>query len=209
MQTFIPYPDIHRSLMCLDMRRLGKQRSEAKQLIDTIMGRPMASGKPRTGWINHPAAVMWRGYLPALIYYYNTSLAVFAKRGGKNNKLQPEHYIQLDKLCSADMPWWWSDELVHRSHQSRLLFKGQLDVLSKRIKLFSGQRSVNNWLKTKFCPPINEFRHDDLDYVTLIMDNNNIPNFPNYYEQFDWNVSDDIEYYWPAETAGGGIHQVR
>jgi len=32
MQTFLPYADFKESAQCLDYRRLGKQRVEAKQI---------------------------------------------------------------------------------------------------------------------------------------------------------------------------------
>ena len=38
MQTFLPFPDFHESAACLDMRRLGKQRVEAMQILRTITG---------------------------------------------------------------------------------------------------------------------------------------------------------------------------
>lgn len=211
MQTFIPYPDVIESLRVLDKRRLGKQRVEAKQLIDTILDRPMPNGKQRHGWRNHPAAVMWRNYLPALIYYYNSSLVVFEERGGKNDKLQPEDHIVIDELRQADLPWWWGNEQVHSSHRSRLLFKGQLDVVSDRIRLFTRGRGVNAWLKSKYSPPINEFRHEDLEYINDILDGFEAPKsrLTNHYTQFDWMESDDTEYFWPGETIDDGIHQVR
>ena len=34
MQTFLPYPDFVKSAQCLDYRRLGKQRVEAKQILE-------------------------------------------------------------------------------------------------------------------------------------------------------------------------------
>lgn len=36
MQTFLPYISFEESAACLDYRRLGKQRLEAKQLLNAI-----------------------------------------------------------------------------------------------------------------------------------------------------------------------------
>ena len=36
MQTFMPYPDIVKSVRCLDYKRLGKQRVEAMQTYNQI-----------------------------------------------------------------------------------------------------------------------------------------------------------------------------
>jgi hypothetical protein len=211
MQVFLPVSDVDGSLRILDKRRLGKQRVEAKQLIDTILDRPMASGKPRKGWRNHPAAVMFRRYLPALVYYYNRSLIIFEEAGGKNDKLQPETYCDIPELRPADEPWWWGDPQVHSSHRSRLLFKGGLDLLAARICTFTGDRGPNHWLKSHGLPPLNEFRHHDVEYAESLLARYNAPPSvgQNHYRQFGWTESDDVEYFWPGETANDGIRQVR
>ena len=36
MQTFLPYPDFHESAKVLDMKRLGKQRVEVLQLLNSF-----------------------------------------------------------------------------------------------------------------------------------------------------------------------------
>lgn len=36
MQTFLPYPDFKKSAQCLDYQRLGKQRLECKQILQTL-----------------------------------------------------------------------------------------------------------------------------------------------------------------------------
>lgn len=38
MQTFLPYKSFVKSAACLDMRRLGKQRVEAKQILMALTG---------------------------------------------------------------------------------------------------------------------------------------------------------------------------
>lgn len=55
MQTFLPYPDFERSAAALDYRRLGKQRIEAYQILQTLQNPEQRS------WRNHPAVRMWRG----------------------------------------------------------------------------------------------------------------------------------------------------
>ena len=64
MQTFLPYADFKDSAKCLDFRRLGKQRVEAKQILDIITG-----VNPTSRWRNHPAVKMWQGYEKALLLY--------------------------------------------------------------------------------------------------------------------------------------------
>lgn len=201
VQVFVPQPDIVESLNILDKRRLAKQRVEAKQLIDTILNRPMANGQPRTGWRNHPAAVMFRQYLPCLIYYYNMSLVIHEGRGGKNEKLQPES-LPVESLDDIVYPHWWGDDSIHRTHRGRLLFKGKLDVLADRIKRHTGERGANAWLKRKGLPTLNECRQPEWEYATGMLDLAGAEQSPltNYYLQFGWTEPDTLEYLWPGET---------
>lgn len=57
MIVFIPYADVTKTMKCLDWKRLGKQRVEAKQLIDEILGRT-----EKTHWARHPVGKMWEKY---------------------------------------------------------------------------------------------------------------------------------------------------
>ena len=61
MQTFLPYPDIEKSLECLDRLRLGKQRVEAYQILNILLNRTKTKE-----WRNHPAVKMWEGHTNAL-----------------------------------------------------------------------------------------------------------------------------------------------
>lgn len=110
MQTFLPYPDFHRSAVVLDTRRLGKQRVECVQLINAIEGRS-------TGWRNHPAAIMWQNNVGALRQYYNVVCGEWILRG----------YVQTMTFYSYDpnptMPTWLGDDAFHAAHRSNLLRK--------------------------------------------------------------------------------------
>ena len=64
MQTFLPYPNLSKSLKTLDRQRLGKQRVEAFQILNILLERT-----DRKGWKNHPAVKMWSGYENALKLY--------------------------------------------------------------------------------------------------------------------------------------------
>jgi hypothetical protein len=106
MQTFLPFPDFKKSLLFLDNKRLGKQRVEAKTLLD---------GK----WQNHPASKMWRGYETALAVYYNESLHVWEKKGGQNIKLKPVIIVEQ----TFEMPWWFGYREFHLAHLRALYAK--------------------------------------------------------------------------------------
>jgi len=71
MQTFLPYKSFTKSAQVLDYKRLGKQRVEAMQIFNALTGVPTKSGKAYTGWLNHPAVVMWKDYEEALLLYKN------------------------------------------------------------------------------------------------------------------------------------------
>ena len=100
------------SAECLDFRRLGKQRVEAKQIYNILTGQAKSNA-----WKNHPAVLMWRGFEPALAYYYNCIVKEWVKRGYKNN--MPEILISEQII----MPPWMGNEDFHNSHRSNLLRK--------------------------------------------------------------------------------------
>lgn len=110
MQTFLPYPSFADSLDCLDYRRLGKQRVEAYQIINTLEGKSK-------GWIDHPATRMWADNIDALKLYFNTAIAKWIKRGYKNNMKT------YDVSADVNMPSWIGNFCLHSSHRSNLLRK--------------------------------------------------------------------------------------
>jgi len=111
MQTFLPYKDFHRSAKVLDNRRLGKQRVEAYQIINTLEGRS-------SGWKNHPIVKMWEGHEEALKVYYNVICKEWIRRGFKHN--MGFYRIKKKRLS---YPAWLGREEFHLSHRSNLLRK--------------------------------------------------------------------------------------
>lgn len=110
MQTFLPFESFKKSAQVLDYRRLGKQRVETFQILNTLTGQS-------EGWKNHPAVKMWVGYEDALIAYYYEICREWVGRGYKHTLpilIPPEHY---------EKPTWLGDECFHRSHRSALLYK--------------------------------------------------------------------------------------
>jgi hypothetical protein len=118
--TFLPYPDIEKSLKTLDKRRLGKQRVEASQIIKALK-------KETKGWVNHPATRMWEGCEFFLKHYYNESLRVWEEAGGKNKLLSPLTLTEEEtqRLERGDKPLWWGWEPLHESHKAALLRKDE------------------------------------------------------------------------------------
>lgn len=113
MQTFLPFPDFIASARCLDYRRLGKQRVEARQIITILEGQAKSNA-----WRRHPAVLMWHGHTEALKEYFNAVSQEWIARGYKHNiGFYPE------VLEWPAMPPWFGNEEFHRSHQSNLLRK--------------------------------------------------------------------------------------
>ncbi|MBD3253370.1 hypothetical protein GF386_06560 [Candidatus Pacearchaeota archaeon] len=114
MQTFLPYPDIEKSLKSLDSKRLGKQRVEAHQILNILLNRTKTKG-----WRNHPAVKMWKGHVNALKLYFNKSVEIWISRGYKNN-------MKFETIRGKIVfPRWFGNKRFHSSHKSNLLRKNK------------------------------------------------------------------------------------
>jgi hypothetical protein len=112
VNTFIPHADFKKCAKVLDNKRLGKQRVEAKQILNILTG----ATKTR-GWRSHPVVAMWNGYEKALMHYYNIIVAEWIKRGFQNNM---PLYVIRGKII---LPWFIGNKTVHLSHQANLIRK--------------------------------------------------------------------------------------
>ena len=126
MQTFLPYKSFYETALCLDYRRLGKQRVEAKQIIETLekIKQGITTVKTKTGkirklgWTNHPAVLMWKGYEDALKEYANVMILRWIEKGYNNS--MPFYKIDLQNV---KYPEWLGDKKFHASHRANLLRK--------------------------------------------------------------------------------------
>ncbi|MDF2992292.1 MAG: hypothetical protein K0S37_2806 [Microbacterium sp.] len=120
MQTFLPYPSFAESASVLDAKRLGKQRVEAFQLLRALT-------VPNHGWRNHPAAKMWRGYLPALVSYGLIMTDEWIAQGRNDTVREKIRAFAPDADGAAgrelDLPPWIGDEAFHLAHRSNLVRK--------------------------------------------------------------------------------------
>lgn len=114
MQTFLPSKNFKECAKILDYKRLGKQRVEAKQILNILLGRTTS-----TAWVNHPAVKMWKGYENTLKYYYNCILEEWIKRGYNNTMCFEEVYNPII------YPAWFNNDEVFSSHRSNLLRKNK------------------------------------------------------------------------------------
>jgi hypothetical protein len=115
MQTFLPYESFLESAKVLDRQRLGKQRVETYQILRTLTG-------VSSGWQNHPAVKMWRGYDQALADYGATICIEWLGRGYKDSLLD-KFIDHMDGAQDCEMPDWLGNQDLHLSHRSNLLRK--------------------------------------------------------------------------------------
>jgi hypothetical protein len=115
MQTFLPYESFLESAKVLDRQRLGKQRVEKNQILRTLTG-------VSSGWQNHPAVKMWRGYDQALADYGATICIEWLGRGYKDSLLD-KFIDHMDGAQDCEMPDWLGNQDLHLSHRSNLLRK--------------------------------------------------------------------------------------
>jgi hypothetical protein len=113
MQTFLPFPDFTQSSKCLDDKRLGKQRVECLQILQTL--------KNGSGWINHPAVQMWKGYENALIEYGIAICTEWKSRGFNDTCLDKIRQFKSSKPLIK--PSFINNKKFHDSHKSNLLRK--------------------------------------------------------------------------------------
>lgn len=124
MQTFLPYPSFAASAAALDSPRLGKQRVETLQILRALV-------IPEYGWRSHPAVVMWRGYVPALVCYGLTCVAEWRGRGhADSTDVQIAEFApstagaDQDRLAARGLlPPWLGASDVHASHRTALTRK--------------------------------------------------------------------------------------
>lgn len=115
VQTFMPNHDYQVTALQLDDKRLGKQRVEAYQILNALLGRS-------NGWIHHPATKMWQGHEYQLAQYGWVICYEWFSRGFQDSLLWKfdEALTELDK---TKKPWWVNNQLLNLTHQSNLVRK--------------------------------------------------------------------------------------
>lgn len=124
MQTFLPYRSFNKSAAILDYRRLGRQRVEVLQILRALHYSDY-------GWQHHPAVIMWRGRVDALVCYGMVVVAAWRRRGyaDSTGALIAEFASSAGLRSQAtlaeagELPPWLGWRPFHRSHQSALVRK--------------------------------------------------------------------------------------
>jgi hypothetical protein len=120
MQTFMPYSSFNETAKALDYRRLGKQRVEAKQILQVLT-------EGATGWASHPIVEAWRGYEEGLSVYGLYICSEWRMRGYKDSLhgwFQAKRLILRDgRRHMTEFPAWVKDPEVNHAYQQVLVWK--------------------------------------------------------------------------------------
>jgi hypothetical protein len=115
----------------LDNKRLGKQRVEAYQILNSLTGKS-------NGWTNHPATKMWQGHEWQLANYGYEICGEWINRGFKDSLEQKFWlFMNQNQKSHKPKPWWVKDSLVHLTHQSK--HPTSITMKFQTIFLMSGQ----------------------------------------------------------------------
>lgn len=117
MQTFLPYEDFMKSARALDNKRLGKQRVEGMQILNTL--------ETNNGWRHHPIVKMWDGHEAWLVLYTTMVCHEWKQRGFQDTVLNKilDKYGQFVLEKPKPKPHWLGNKELHSSHRANLLRK--------------------------------------------------------------------------------------
>lgn len=203
MQTFLPLRSFELSARVLDSVRLNKQISECQQILNTL-----STG---SGWVNHPAVQMWSGYELVLVDYAAAMMQQFMDRGGSANHKSwnkiMDAYGGTTLARRPEFPSWLGDEEFHSSHRSRLLHKGNVDVVRKRLKIhlkaISYPMAIDYWVTHNIRPMkkilLRDLTVEQLGRIIGYLNDNEVEDFPNWYDQFNWIEEPGDDYKWPSQ----------
>lgn len=140
VNIFIIKPDIYETARMLDNKRLGKQRVEAKQIIEILEDYDSGNLESKKAWVNHPATKSWIGFTNHLKVYFNIIVREWINRGFVNNmslydidetpyNIVPCNFdgktatYDVSKFDSFSFPFWISFPPFYMSHQAALCRK--------------------------------------------------------------------------------------
>jgi hypothetical protein len=188
MQTFLPYPNFLESAKVLDRRRLGKQRVEAKQILQVLLDQS-------TAWQHHPAVKMWAGYTGQLALYGYTMCIEWIRRG-YNDKLKQFFEMYLDP--DSPVPIWLGSAAFHSSHRAALLLKGYQAEFGSRSPWPRNQ--LNFQLKCWGLPELRDCEMSNLEVANKYADDLwwKKACVQNPYIKYNWHETPTKRYIWPT-----------
>lgn len=129
MQTFLSESTFSGTAEVLDWKRLLKQVTEARQIMQILFAEPRSDGKI-IPWSHHPAVLMWKGHEFHLWLYLKRMMEECIDRGydvEKNRNAIAKFVPLLMARNKEPPPIWWSDEKLKDriiiTHRARLFIK--------------------------------------------------------------------------------------
>lgn len=118
--TYLPYADFSESAKCLSDKDLLQQLQDNKVIFTTLVFKEQKNYLHTGTFANStdPCILMWQGYLPAFINYYNICLLTALQR----QITTCTNLIPLGNYCTLKVkePQWLRDDKLHHSHQYHL-----------------------------------------------------------------------------------------
>lgn len=134
MIIYLPYPDLKKSVECLDEIRLRIQTCQTIPKVLEILERgPTTPGGRPTSKYDHPTVQMWFNHSYFLCELEFAGIKELGMRGIFYPDLFDKlHSLQLTKQDTGP-PIWWKDQEVHTSHQ-RLLVGKDIEYYRKKFQ---------------------------------------------------------------------------
>lgn len=184
MQTFLPYGSYTESARCLDNRRLNKQRSECKQILNALRQGPTCPYNPTTK-----------------SYFYNK----LSPLNEAVSDLSAEQFVEqnFDEFVLRATPWY--------NHPATQMWKGHEAHLCTYAICMCAEwlrRGNQDSLLTFFSRAPEHHRHNGalMKYPEWITNDfcrshqsNLIRKMPEYYGPMWPDVPNDLPYIWPTK----------
>lgn len=129
MQIFVPYDDLYKIAECLDRKRLIRQISEAKMILDSI---DRWDDESYIGWKRMPVTQMYKDNYSWLCFYIQCLEAY------KNSNFRDARILSYD--AEKFKPNFLTEEFCNH-HKSRLYTKDP--IFYSKFKSFG--KSYENW----------------------------------------------------------------
>lgn len=201
MQTFMPHTEFNRIARSLDTVRLNKQITECGQMLSALFG-------DSRGYANHPATQAWQGYESGLYCYAAAMANQWFTRTRKSSHGGWSNCANY--ACMFDgthrVPWWIGCTSFHETHQSRLIHKGDVDILRRRFGK-SGREQKQSWLSFREANkknkewPINWYELTHKHLLDIVWYMRGLDTSSNPYRKLWPNVRPDLAYLWPVNES--------
>jgi pyrimidine dimer DNA glycosylase len=192
MQTFLCEPNFAETAKCLDYRRLGKQRVEAKQILEINL----ILKNPENFTIDGAGYILQKGLQSGQSMYYKP-LIEWRNDGGK---LKWENHPAVlmwrgYEFALALYGWITCEEWISRGYRDNLL-----SFFGNTLKdIFVNWNLPNPHIDINYYP---KWYKDSLEIYKVIQSHrsNLLRKDYNFYSKFNWNdVDSNLPYYWPTK----------